>query len=190
MSKLNKILIILFVIALISLPIYIYKQKSNSFNYNGYKFIKTNDNTYDIEIYFKNDINPHYISSRYSPKELDRIMIEPDLKNKVLKKEIYITLTPNLTSTSVVALAEISKITSNKFLYNIPTTGALTYSLNKNPVKTCRNANNRTTIILLKLDNQTKVSSQGDCVIVSGTDEDEIIRAGTRLTLTMLGIMK
>ncbi len=189
MKNLNKFLVVLFILAIVSLPIYIYKQNLNSFKYNGYSVTKTYDNTYNIEIYFKNDLSPHYISTRYDPSDLEYIKIEPNLKNKLLKEEIYITLTPNLTSTSVVALAEISKITSNQFLYNIPTFGAFTYPTVDNPIKTCGDVDYQTAIVLLKLGDETAVNLKDHCIIVQGINEDEIIKAGTRLTLTTLGIM-
>ena len=189
MSKINKILIVLVIITLISLPIFIYMQKSNSFNYNGYKFSKNSANGYDIEIFFKNDPNPHYINVRYNPNDLERIPVETDLNSKLLKDDVYVTLDKNLTSTSVIAVAEISKIIGNQYLFNIPTKGALNYDTGKNLFKTCEDATSKTGIILLKLGNETKITSNKKCVVVQGTNEDEIIRASTKLILTMLGIM-
>ena len=100
------------------------------------------------------------------------------------------SLTPNLTSTSVVALAEISKITGNKFLYNIPTRGAFSYFNGDNPYVTCEGATKNKAVILLKLSDKTEVYSEGECIIVQGTDEDEIIKAATRLILKVLSIVK
>ena len=189
MSKINKILIVLVIIALVSLPIFIYMQKSNTFTYNEYKFSKNSANGYDIEIFFKNDPSPHYINVRYNPKELERIPVETDLKSKLLKNEVYVTLDKNLTSTSVIAVAEISKIIGNQYLFNIPTKGALTYDTGKNLFKTCDDATFQTGIILLKLADETKITSDKKCVIVQGTNEDEIIRAATKLNLILLSIM-
>ena len=190
MNKSNKFLIIAGILFIVALIIFINKQRDSSFNYNGYKVYKTNDKFYNIEMYLKNDVNPHYISSRYNPKELDYIEIEKDIRTKLLKEEIFVTLTPNLTSTSVVALAEIAKVTSNQFLFNIPTHGALTYENEVHPVKTCNNAYSKEAIVLLRLGNKTQVITDKECIILEGTNEDELIKASTRLTLTTLGIMK
>lgn len=191
MSKFNKFLIVLGVILVLALIFFVYKQNSSSINYNGYKVYKTNQGYYNIEIYLKNDANPHYISSRYSPKDLEYIPVVLKLKERILKDQLWVTLDKNLTSTSVVALAEITKITANQFLYNIPTHGALTYKKEDAPIKTCEDASPKSTgVVLLKLSDKVKISTKDECIIIEGRDEDEIIKAATRLTLTVLGIMK
>ncbi len=187
------ITLVIFIILLISIPIYLYKYKevSNSFNYNGYTIYKTPNNFYNIEIYLKEDTNPHYLSSRYNPSDLEYIYIDSNVKENLFKDEIYITLSEGLTTTSVVALAEISKVTANQFLYNIPTHSALAYHTPKNSLfKNCEDATSNTAIILLRTGNETSINLADKCVIISGKDENEIIKASTRLTLTMLGVMK
>lgn len=189
----NTISLVIFLVLLISIPIYVYKYKetSNSFSYNGYNIYKTPNNFYNIEIYLKEDINSHYLSSRYNPKDLEYIYIDSNVKENLLKDKIYITLSEGLTTTSVVALAEISKVTANQFLYNIPTHSALAYYTPKNNLfKNCEDTDSNTAVILLRIGNETSVNLDDKCVIVSGKDENEIIKASTRLTLTMLGVMK
>ena len=191
MNKITKIIFLALIILIIILPVYILKQsKDNSFNYNGFKVYKTVNDFYNVEVYLTNDNQPHYLAIRYNPNDLEYIPIEKDLKNKILKDQIYLTIGPELGSTSVIALAEISKVTGNQFLYNILTTGALTYKKGGNIIKTCDDVDYKNSVILLRLANQTQVISKENCVIIEGTNEDEIIKASTKLTLSLLGVMK
>jgi len=197
MENKKKILAII-VIFLVAAGLFAYFYKSSrepkSFSYNGFKVYEVLKDSFNIEVFFANDPEPHYLSTRYNPKDLEYIEIEGDkIREDVLKNEIFIIMDPshpNLTTKSVVALVEISKVTSNKFLFNIPTTGAFTEKRGDNPVKYCKDVTKKTAIIWLKLSNQTRIYSDDGCVMVEGTDEDELIKAGTKLTLKLLGVMK
>lgn len=188
--KINKIIAILIVLLVVVAIIYFYQNNKNQTyeKYNGFKVYRTKD-AYDIEIFLAKDSNPHYITARYNPKDLEYINVEKNLKEKILRNYIYISLTPELTSTSVVAAAEISKITGNQFLFNIPTKSALTYTKEEIPVRRCIHATNKTAVILLQLSDKTRVYSRNECVIVEGINEEEIIKASTALTLNLLGVM-
>jgi hypothetical protein len=177
-------------IAALFMLIYVLRVSSdNSFKYNGFTVYKTDTGAYITEIYFENDKSPHYLTTRYNPKDLEYIDIEKDIKRKVLRDEIFITLNPNLSAKSLIALAEISKVTGNQFLFNTPTKGALTEPKAGNEVKTCDDVVIETSVIWLKLGHKNSVYSWNECVIVEGVTEDDIIKAGTALTLNMLGIM-
>ena len=185
------IFIVVLVIALaILLNANFNQEDKNSFKYNGFKVYQTEPAVYNIEIYLENDANPHYISIRYDPRELDYIQVEDDLKQRILRNEVYITLTPNLTSNSVIGVAEIAKIIGNKFLFNVPVYTALTYSKENIPVKTCSDVTVETSVIMLKLSNQTRVYRKSDCIVVEGKTEEEIVKASTKLALNLLGITK
>ena len=187
-KKLKTIIALVIILLIIVVPIYIKQKNSKYIDYNGFKVYKTDLNNYDIEIFFENDPSPHYISSRYNPNNLDYIKVEDNLKEKILKNKIYVTLTPELTSTSVIAAVEISKITSNQFLFNIPTKSSLTYDTGNNIIVTCTDVSSSISVITLKLSNKTQVYSKEGCIIIEGTTEDEIIEAATKFTLSILDI--
>lgn len=193
MENKNKVLLLIFILLIGFILIYVIKinQQDNTFRYNGYNVIKTAPTVYNIEIFLKNDPNPHYISIRYDPRSLDYIEIEENIKERVLRDNLFITLTPNLTSQSVIAAAEISKIVGNQFLFNIPVNTALTQSKNKDiQVKTCSDVTVKSSVIMLSLGDETKAYKKSECIIVEGTTEEEIIRASTKLVLDILNIAK
>lgn len=190
MEKRRLISILLLVLVVASIIYFSNKpiNKKDYFQYNGFKVYNTNPAVYDVEIYLKNDKNPHYISIRYDPRELDDIEIERHISEKVLKDKVFITLTPELTSVSVIAVAEMSKILGNQFLFNIPISSALTYEKENIPIRTCEDSTQKTAVILLKLSDKTQVSSKEECIIVEGQTEEDIIKASTKLMLNTLKI--
>ncbi|MBI2672369.1 hypothetical protein HYX16_05530 [Candidatus Woesearchaeota archaeon] len=192
-KKILAIIVIFLVAAGLFVYFYKYSKEPRSFNYHGFTVYEVMKDSYNIEVFFANDPEPHYLSTRYNPKDLEYIEIaDSKLRDNLLKDEIFITMdpsNPNVTAKSVVALIEISKVTSNRFLFNIPTKGAFTEKKGENPVKYCKDVTKRTAIIWLKLTNQTRIYSDSGCVIIEGFNEDELIKAGTKLTLKLLGVM-
>ena len=192
MEKKHKIIIAIVLILLISLVVKLNssKEDQNVFKYNNFNIYQTAPAVYNIEIFLENDQNPHYISIRYDPRDLENIEVEENLKERILRDELFITLDKNLTSESVVALSELSKIIGNKFLFNIPINSALTYEKDNIPVKTCSDVTTTTSVIMLKLADQTRVYRKSDCIVVEGKTEEEIVKASTKLILDLLGISK
>ncbi|MEK6936681.1 MAG: hypothetical protein AABW58_01265 [Nanoarchaeota archaeon] len=187
----KKVLASLVILLLLLGSYYLYNSsRDNVFKYNGYKIYQTAPVVYDIEVFLKNDQNPHYISVRYDPRTLDYIEIEENIKERVIREEVFITLTPELTSESVIAAAEIAKIIGNQFLFNLPVKTALTYKKENIPVKTCSDVTTTESIIVLRLGEESKVFKQEECIIVEGKTEEEIIKASTKFILDLLGIAK
>ncbi len=191
MKNKQKILVgVIIIVVLVAVFLVNIRQDKNKFTYNGFKVYRTAPAVYDIEIFLKNDPTPHYISIRYDPRELKYIEIEENLKERILREEVFVSLTPDLTSDSVVAVAELTKIIGNKFLFNIPTHTALTYLKEGFPLKTCSDVTVKTSIIMLKLGEETKVYKDNECIVVEGKTEEDIIRASSKLSLEILGINK
>lgn len=147
---------------------------------------------YSIKTFVKDQ--PYDIRLRNDPKSLENVTIEPNIKNKILSKQtIYFTIDPkeNLTSKSTIAAVEISGVISRRIgIFNKETLGATTEFANKETeIINCNNVTKEIGVIWLKIGLETKVSSENDCIIVQGTNEDELIRAADRLTYQILGIM-
>ena len=189
----KKQIIIIFIVLILGLgAYYLYNSnnRENVFKYNGYDIYQTAPTVYNIKFFLKNDINPHYISIRYDPRDLDYIKVEPDLKQRLLRDEVYITLSPELTSESVIGVAEIAKIVGNQFLFNTLVKTALTYKKDDISVITCDNVTVKTSVMMLQLAEKTGVYEDSDCIIVEGPTEEEIIKASTKFILDILGIAK
>lgn len=199
-EKQATIIVISLLVVLVSAFFFIFikqtKEAENSFVYNGFKVTKTEDKQstyYDIELYMEDNPQLFSIDVRSDPREIELIPSESNLNEKILRNvsELYITMEPTYTSKAVIAAMEISKIVGNKYFFNLPTHGALIrYIGDKSPVKTCDDVNETTSIIWLRLSDSTRIYSRGDCVIVDGQTEDDLIKASDRISLSLLGIIK
>lgn len=190
------ILLAVFLVVIVASAYMVQKYKVSKvlFTYNGFKIRREMDNggnLYSIDFYLNDNDSPSKISVRNNPNDLENIPIESNLKPKLLKKEAFITMEPRATGLTVVGAVEISKVLGNQYLYGVPTKGALVRDDGTNQtVKTCADADSDTAIVYLLKANTTSIYSEGECVIVEGSSESDIIRASDRLVLTMLGVMK
>jgi len=160
-----------------------------SYVYNGFKFTKVSS-LWLTEIQLDNTL--FRITTRYSPNELEHINVEPGVYEKIVgSKEIYFTVSGNLSSVSVLAITELGRIIGTRYgLLNIPSQAALTESDdNETLVKTCKDAVNGTGVIWFKLGNTTSAYSDQNCIIIQGTEEWDIVKAADRVTFGLLGIM-
>ena len=173
------------------------------FEYNGVMFAPSKSGVgYDMEFYVNEAQYPVKMSVRGDPRELEdvRIDIEKVKPMVVGKKQIYVTINPddNLTGRTTVAAQEIDYFIDNPFLFNIPVNSSflIPYEGSETPIseqaiKTCKDANDKTGVIWMRLGNETAVFEEDGCIVVQGKepDEMEIIMAADRFYLTMLGVM-
>jgi hypothetical protein len=195
-------LILLFVLLFgLFIGIYYYNQKVKygpyAFDYNGYEVIyldQGNGPIYKLKVFLRGSVEASYINLRRDPRDIDDISIKVNKEDVLAKFRLYITMHPtNLTSTSVLAGAEISKITGNQYLYGIPTTGAVILPVEGKVVdiRTCNDVTNEVGIILLQLGSENKVySDENGCVIVQGITEENLIDGANLLDLYLLGVIK
>lgn len=191
------VILILFVIFI---GVYYYNNKikygPSSFEYNGFEVIYVdlgNGPIYKLKVFFKDVTQPSFINLRSDPRVVDDISLDLNRTELLTKRRLYITMHPtNLTSTSVLAGAEISKIVGNRYLFGILTSGAVTSSVpGKNAlIKTCNDVNQSDGIILLSLSNQTRIYNDNGCVILEGVTEENLIEAANLLDLYLLGVIK
>ncbi|MDP3919141.1 MAG: hypothetical protein Q8Q35_04550 [Nanoarchaeota archaeon] len=154
---------------------------------------KVNDIESYITILIGDDETLYTIGLRNDPLSLEDIPVEGTLNTRIYNAEqIYITINPfaNLTARTTVAALEINNIIDNEKLYGIPVRSAMTQPYSDYPVKSCYDATSEEPVIFLTLGSETIVYTDEYCIVVVGTDEDEIIRAADRLVLTLLGVMK
>lgn len=198
-KKINIIVIILIIILIIGTLFLIFYQKNKYsdiyFTYNGFDIQKMNTPNgvfYDIKMFLEMSNQPLIISTKHDPRNLENISIKGNFKNPILKNNLYISFDKDTTGKSVIAGMEISKITGNSYLYNMPTHGAMIEEVeNKNiTVKDCNDVDKETGVIWLKLGDKTRIYNQNDCIILEGTNENELIRSADRYILTLLNIMK
>jgi len=158
-------------------------KKANFQNYAGWY----------IKFFMGNDETPYLLDVRHDPLSLEDIPIDRSIKKKMADdQQVFITWDPGkgLTVTTTMAGLELIKVIPNNQLFAIPTNTSFTEPYNDRPVMRCEDATSYTTVIYLKLGEETSVTTDGNCIILQGQTEEDIVRAADRLVLYILGIMK
>jgi hypothetical protein len=191
--------IIVGIAVFITIPTLVHKIQLDKNTYNKFIFQK-NGRFWMTEIERNNLQNaiPFY----FHPRELEDIPAELNLSGKILpltmneNASIIITLDPNLNTTAVQAGVQISRITGERYhILNIQTRSAITnppanYVGNATfPLATCKDATNATLVIWLRKGMVNGIFSEGNCIVVQGKDEDELLRSAEKFTYLILGIM-
>jgi len=164
------------------------------FDFNGFlvhRIPKTSGDVYSIQIFLNNNPQPYLVNSRYDPRELDKIDVEEGIENNILdKKELFITMDSKASAVSVLAATEISKITGNGNMFNIPTHGALDAPIEgKNiTIKTCDDVTSDIGVIYLKESDKERIYANKGCIIIEGYDEIGLVKGANRLMLDILGV--
>ncbi len=190
------IIILLLLIGPVAYKKYKSKKRLEENKYRGFDFYKNKDGSWRTE-YWKEG-QPYIIPFYHHPRELDSVVYEDGVEDKILRKpkRLFIAMPPDGGSKVVVAGVEISKITGFRYnLLNIPTRSALTeqsFSENSSdyPVVDCSSATNKTGVVRFKKGEFNKVYSRGHCVIVEYASVEEATKPADRLAYEMLGIMK
>lgn len=192
--------IVVLIVAFITIPTLLSKVRIENDSYNSFIFQKKDKFwTTDIERNGLLNTVPFY----YHPRELENIPSETNLSAKIFSAaamenaSIIITLDPDLNSTAVQAAVQISRITGERYdIFNIPTHSAITnppkeYQGNATfPIKTCKDASDNTVVIWLRKGEINGIISEGNCIIIQGTDESGLLRSAEKFTYILLGIMK
>lgn len=146
-----------------------------------------------IQFYLQNSAQPYILELRYGPLELEDVKIDRNVKQRFIDDEsIFITLDPyaNLTGKTVTAAMEITKVMNNQYFFHIPVNSSVTKPYNNYPVRTCENATAYSTVVLLRKGEENSISSDKNCVILTGITEEDLVKEADRLVLYLLGIMK
>jgi hypothetical protein len=163
----------------------------NAIQVGNYTFYDLGNNAFGTYVVLGN--NPkQLVQFRLDPREAGNISLdEKALMDIVSAKKIYITSDPLGKDLGNVAVAayQISRIIG---LSSIPTVGAYTRDSEPPnpdvPLKTCNDATNTTTVIILEAGDFTGVSEKDYCVHISGTNNTEMIKAADKLGMNLLGI--
>lgn len=146
-----------------------------------------------IQFYMNNQNEPYALDLRYGPLELEYLDIDRSIRQRLVDDEtIFITIDPekNLTGKTVAAALEITKVLNSNYFFHIPVNSSMTKEYGSYPVKTCSDATQSETVIWLRTDNENSIKADGNCVILTGKTEDDLIKEADRLVLYLLGIMK
>jgi len=161
---------------------------------NGYCFVKQGNMWY-TQLQPVGQQKIYNLELRYDPKSVQDVAIDESAVKTVLSsQEVYLTVDPNMTGQTVIAMIELGRIIGTKYnLFNIPTAGALTSSDEGNQtIITCNDATQNSTVLWFKTGSETKIykNSNQYCMIIQGTTEEDIMRAADRFVYQLVGILK
>ena len=210
--KTKTFLIILVIFSILFFGSFFYFNYKNSVinwkNSDGENFkfnvVKNGDTiSYVLQVYSTG--REYLIPFRHNPKELEDIKLDEKARDVILssgdkaKKKIYITQDPDLPkltdSESALAVVEINKVTGQAYygIFKIDTISALTRETDRSkelelPIKTCNDASNEESVILLTMGNESSIDVDGNCVVVEGKDGKDLFRVTDKLVMHLLTV--
>ncbi len=196
-------LIVLIGLVILGLIIYWFSFFLNQDNYQGkngeYKIGASevgNITFYEINVFF-DDINYIY-SFRNHPKDLEDIYLEPNINLKLNRpkgtERVFVTreldLGDRTSGKSVLAVAAFEQIlTGDAAIYNVNVTNTYTSFVRElYPVITCNNVTDTRSVIYLKIGDENKIYSEGDCVVIQGRGADGLVMTSEKFAYHLLGV--
>ena len=205
------IALLIIVAVIISFVFIIIKDKKN-FVYTG----KSGNYNFDVEqIGSVTFYRPHvfvngkeYIYAfRNKPNDVKNIDLEDNLIDKLNRpeglKDLYITKEVNLSeniegSVNIVTAPMVSILGRSDFgIYKVRITSAYTSFHAGEPVAPIvdcstvnynKNINMSVGVVYLKLGNENKIYSDGDCIVIEGKDKDGLIKSGEKFAYSLIGV--
>ncbi len=147
---------------------------------------------WNIKFYFPEDPKPYFIDFRNDPLSLENITIDRKAKNLIMDDEqVFITWDRGRNYSVLTSFAglDLIKVIANPQLYWTPVNTSFTEPYRDRPVKTCEDGKPRQTVIYFNVTEQTQVKTMGNCIIVEGKTEEDLLKAADRLALLLLGVM-
>ena len=175
------------------------------FKYKGYQVTKVMPKGTSAVIYSLRapiriyaSTKTYHINLYNDPRKLKDIEVENTTREVLLDpkpKHVYLTFDPELPNQGYVGLAttEIARILGYNGVFQLPVSGAVTKKVAglENKTVTCNDSDENNLVIEFRYANETKIfvdEHYWRCVIVQGTNKDELLRAADKTILTLLGI--
>jgi hypothetical protein len=174
--------------------------KEEVIKYGEYVFSQKGDLWYtqlSIKDKFKGWDRQYNLYFHYNPLQVEDI---PTVENsngeasspKILiigARKVFITMDPQYPASVVLSGVEVAKILGQ--VYEMDVKAAVTRYTNKTdaPVITCNSYGNGTRVVELRLSNETAIREEGGCIVVKGTDPQELLMASSRLAFELLKIL-
>src|SRR3989338_390124 len=189
-----------------------YVKGRGSFVYEGkngdYKF--TVEKIEGFEIYRPHMVyegNEYVYAFRNKPQKLENLYLEENILKHLNRpaglEQVFITKDINLSeltnnSVSLVTAPMASILGKNDYsIYHVSIRVAFTQFHAGQPIASVvdcstvnlnSNANQTSAVILLKLGNENRVYSDGECIVVEGKDTDGLIKAGEKFAYALIGV--
>ncbi|MBT4540679.1 hypothetical protein HOC35_04145 [Candidatus Woesearchaeota archaeon] len=139
-------------------------------------------------------IDGEWIQFKYHPTELESIEASPEALQTIKdSKMIYVTFDPEDKQIGAIELARIEIIESFSSEFNIyPVVGVTMNSSQYQayPLMTCDNATSIIPVLYLKSSNETKITKEGDCIYVYGSNNIEFKPLQDRIRYSVYEVME
>jgi len=158
---------------------------------------------YAVEV-FDSDDHAYFFHFRYLPDELEDILVEDDLVDKVLytdenketyKSKIYISVNPSMTGQEALSMFGLAQILwigteGHEGIFKIPTQTAFSsdYEGDDHPIKNCGDATPYIGVIVVDYGDM-QISSDENCIILNGNDLEELRMVNEKLGYMLLGVI-
>ena len=153
---------------------------------------------------FDSDNHQYLFHFRYLPTELEDILVEEGIVDKILytdenkdtyKSKIYISVNPSMTGQEALSMFGLAQILwvgteGHEGIYKIPTQTAFSgdYEGEDHPIKDCGDASEYIGVILVDYGDMN-IYSDGYCVILKGNDLEELRMVNEKLSYILLGVI-
>ena len=157
------------------------------FDYKGFKVYKTklpgiNVNFYVIPV---KSYSGKIIQTtlRNDPRSFENISV--DVRNSLYGNitKVWLTSSPELPSDSIIAQGEIGRFSE---ALGLNTSYALTENISNYNTIDCSDANSNVRVIEIREGNKSRVYSEGYCIIIEGSNANEMIKVSDKFVLTWL----
>lgn len=164
----------------------------NSFLVGDYTFYEVEDGTFGAFLpTTTGELWP--IKFRLDPREAEGIEVSNESTEKIYTSDkVYVTYNPNVDEVSKVAIAAIEISRVIPLITGLAITEAFTEDANPInpdiPLKTCDDATETTAVIQLEISDVNEVIREGECVIVKGTNPDDLILSADKFGMHLVGL--
>lgn len=170
-----------------------YKYSNGESEFDVWRITYQNYVGWQVQFFVGENSQPYVLDLRYDPLSIEDVAINRGVRSKIIDDtQVYITWDPgrNYTSPLTMAGLELIKVIPNKDLFKIPVKTALTSPYKNSTVKSCKDAASKESVIYMNVGLENKISLEGDCILLEGKTEEDLVRVADRLVLYLLGIMK
>ncbi len=200
--------IILVLVAIIIIGFLLYKLKVNAdftrYDYegkNGVYHIETEQigSVLFYNLFFKFNTRDYVYSFRNHPEDLQDIYLEEGLALKLNRpkgtKTVFVTSEADLGNRTnndvIIAVSNFEQVLGkgDSGVYKLEVFNAYTdISRGSLPSISCSNVTTEFAVIYLKIGEESRIYSEGDCIVIQGRGGEGLIRAGEKFGYYLLGV--
>ena len=150
--------------------------------YNGFKFVNKGN-------FWSTNVNGREALFTYFPADAEQVQTEDDAISR-LKGAIEIDATSDFNDTLAepIALAQFQMGTT-LFNFNIFVRSGFTAQYQNIPAITCNHATASVPVVYFKSSNETKIYTEGNCIVAEALNAADAIRAKDRMVYGLLGVI-